>query len=725
MPHDESTNPVNRNACQRVAAKNPLLRAARYYTLQLDRPIFPLLPNEKIPATPNGFKDATTEELTICQWWKDNPAANLAMPTGDASGFLVLDIDPKNGGLDSLAKLQAEYEELSTLMVRTPSGGFHYYFKWQHPLTNSNKGLKQYGPGLDVRGEGGYVVIPPSVIDGKHYEWMNEEEAVELPEWLLTLLLPPLSPPKPERSSPNPIERELISVSELLDPRRAKAASTLIERASELTEGERNDGTFRYAAALREVVTTEGEWDTYRARLLDVLPYGNGIGPAFTEAEAERTIRSAEARVVLGAWQPTMPLDQAGAKAVKERLGLQVTWATDIEVKPLEWLWRNYVPLGALGILAGAPKVGKSAVAIDLAARVTTGRPMPDGSPGVKGSVLLLAPEDGPDGAKVRFLAAGGNPALFGVLWASNDVPPTFPDDTAELERLITAHDIRLVVIDNLDAVANRKTEMNKAKDTTEMLAPLQAVAKRTGASILAIEHTRKSSASDPLDSVLGSRKITGVARFVAFVLRDQDNPAERLFGVRGNYAAEDDGTLRFTLQSAGDDARGIQVAWQGSGYVSLADAMLANSEAGDSALDEARRFLRAELANGPVASAVVKQNAKDQDIALPTLHRARRSLKVVDDRIEVTNRKATYWSLPKADTFQVRITEDTNETYETDETYSVSSHNTSTTATRFTRIIPDTNETHRDTRCSACGDWLLNTVGPALCPRCEEEGAA
>jgi Bifunctional DNA primase/polymerase, N-terminal/AAA domain len=636
MPHGDSTHPVNRNACRRIAEKNPLLKASRYYTLQLDLPVFPLIPDGKIPATPNGFKDATTHELAVCQWWKDTPEANIGLPTGQRSGLFVLDVDPKNGGLDSLAKLP---ELPPTRAARTPSGGFHYFFRWQAPLGNSAGKL---GPGLDTRGEGGYVVVPPSIIDGKRYEWMNEDDPAELPDWLLKRLLPPSSPPR------NPVERRLVSAPELIgDPRRSKAASTLIERAGELAEGERNSGTFRIAAALREVASTEDEWETFRVRLLDALPYGNGYGPAFTEAEAERTVRSAETRVVLGAWEPSSPLDLAGQKTATKEPGLQVTWATEIDVKPLDWLWPNYIPLGALGILAGAPKVGKSAVAVDLAARVTTGRPMPDGSPGVNGCALMVAPEDGPDGAKVRFEAAGGNPALFGLLWAGMDVPPTFPDDTSQLEQAIRAHDVRLVVIDNLDAVAGRKLEMNKAKDVTEMLAPLQAVAKRTGAAILAIEHTRKGGAGDPLDAVLGSRKITGVARFVAFVLRDQDNPAERLFGVYGNYAAEDDGTLRFTLHSTGDDARGIQVAWQGDANVSLANAMLAGFEPPDSALGEAKAFLHEELANGPVASATIKRDAKERDISERTLTRARQALKIKPEEIKTSTGRATYWGLP------------------------------------------------------------------------------
>jgi putative DNA primase/helicase len=737
-PTTPDPHPVNRNACRRIAEKNPLLRAARYYTLHLDLPVFPLhwtaegacscgnpqcSSPGKHPLTPNGFKDATTHELAVCQWWKDAPASNLGLPTGQRSGLFVLDVDPKNGGLESLAKLP---ELPPTRMVRTPSGGFHFYFKWQDGLTNRNAGLKQYGPGLDARGEGGYVVVPPSIIDGKRYEWMNEEDPAELPAWLLELLIPPpASPPR------NPVERRLVSASQLIDPRRAKAANTLIERAEALSEGERNDGTFRYAAALREVAASEEEWEEYRARLLDVLPYGNGYGPAFTEAEAERTIRSAEGRVVLGAWQPTMSLELAGAKAVKEQAGLQVTWATDIEVKPLDWLWPNYIPLGALGILAGAPKVGKSAVAVDLAARVTTGRAMPDGSfSGVKGRVLMVAPEDGPDGAKVRFMAAGGDLASFGLLWADADVPPSFPDDTSHLERLIRAYDVRLVVIDNLDAVAGRKLDMNKAKDVTEMLAPLQAVAKRSGAAILAIEHTRKGGTGNPLDNVLGSRKVTGEARFVAFVLRNQDDPAERLFGVYGNYAAEDDGTLRFTLESAGDDARGLHVAWQGEANVSLSNAMLAGYEPPDSALGEAKAFLREVLASGPVASENVRRDALERDIAISTLKRARQALGIKPEQISTSTGRATYWQLPtegqeggrlKVESGQVK-----NRPLEPMNRSPLSSTNVSTTGgSGHPPSYGPTPGATPEHRCPSCSDWLPEDQDLGLCPRCEEEGTA
>ena len=122
----------------------------------------------KHPLTKNGLKDATTDEAVIQQWWHRYPEANVAIVTGAGSGIVVLDIDPPHGGDESLAALEAEWGRLpETVEVVTGSGGRHIYFK--HPgvgiaVPNSAGKL---GPGLDVRGDGGYVLIPPS----RHISW--------------------------------------------------------------------------------------------------------------------------------------------------------------------------------------------------------------------------------------------------------------------------------------------------------------------------------------------------------------------------------------------------------------------------------------------------------------------------------------------------------------------------------------------------------------------------
>ena len=110
----------------------------------------------KRPLTEHGFKDATTDPRRIHMWWSRWPQANIGMPTGERSGVFVLDVDD----LGALAELEAQIGKLpATWTVRTPSGGLHLYFQHVEGVTNSPGGLPN---GIDVRGQGGYVLVPPS-----------------------------------------------------------------------------------------------------------------------------------------------------------------------------------------------------------------------------------------------------------------------------------------------------------------------------------------------------------------------------------------------------------------------------------------------------------------------------------------------------------------------------------------------------------------------------------
>lgn len=114
---------------------------------------------------------ATTDIIKIKGWWRRWPRANVAIACGAQSGIWVLDIDPAKGGIASLATLETANTRLpTTFMVSTGGQGWHYYFAWPtdgRVIPNSSDAL---GPGLDVRGEGGYVIAPPSNhISGRCY----------------------------------------------------------------------------------------------------------------------------------------------------------------------------------------------------------------------------------------------------------------------------------------------------------------------------------------------------------------------------------------------------------------------------------------------------------------------------------------------------------------------------------------------------------------------------
>src|SRR5262249_51417188 len=157
-------------------------------------PVFPVNFIDKHPLCPHGLKDATRDENQIRTWWRIFPCAMIGIPTGPRSGVWVLDvdIDPKKGinGRETMARLESEHGSLpSTLCSITPRGGRHYLFRWNG--INIRSSTAKIGPGIDVRGDGGYFIAPPSVrIDGMSYRWENANAAiVEAPAWLNKLAL--------------------------------------------------------------------------------------------------------------------------------------------------------------------------------------------------------------------------------------------------------------------------------------------------------------------------------------------------------------------------------------------------------------------------------------------------------------------------------------------------------------------------------------------------------
>lgn len=141
----------------------PLLEAALAYAAQGIK-IFPC--RHKKPLTTNGFKDSTTDQKIIRQWWHKFPEANIGLPTGKMNGITVLDIDLDKGGGANIRKYFGDGDFPTRLIVRT-GNGYHLYFDYSPHLKNR----AGYLPGLDVRNDGGYVICPPSLHqNGKRYE---------------------------------------------------------------------------------------------------------------------------------------------------------------------------------------------------------------------------------------------------------------------------------------------------------------------------------------------------------------------------------------------------------------------------------------------------------------------------------------------------------------------------------------------------------------------------
>lgn len=185
---------------------NTLLAQALAYAAR-GWPVIPCRPHGKEPLVAGGYRAATTDPDVIRGWWMRWPDANVGIPTGRPSGIIVIDVDPRHGGGETLLELP---ELPQTVEVITGGGGRHLYFL--APNQEIRCRPNALGPGLDLRGDGGYVLVPPSVHpSGRRYEWElsshPEDVAIApLPDWLIEWLA------KPETASntPQTVEDERI-----------------------------------------------------------------------------------------------------------------------------------------------------------------------------------------------------------------------------------------------------------------------------------------------------------------------------------------------------------------------------------------------------------------------------------------------------------------------------------------------------------------------------------
>ena len=161
----------------------------------LGLPVFPC-GADKRPLTDHGFKDASTDPEAIRTAFARTGTAMIGVPTGEMTGFVAVDIDVKDGR-SGAAWLDANTHRLPpTRTIRTTSGGQHLYFRWPGPVRNS---VGRIAAGVDVRGDGGYVIVPPS----PGYSVADDAPVAEAPDWLLPALLAPPEAPSPPPAPPD------------------------------------------------------------------------------------------------------------------------------------------------------------------------------------------------------------------------------------------------------------------------------------------------------------------------------------------------------------------------------------------------------------------------------------------------------------------------------------------------------------------------------------------
>ena len=302
-----------------------------------------------------------------------------------------------------------------------------------------------------------------------------------------------------------------------------------------------------------------------------------------------------------------------------------------IQPKATAWLCEGRIQAGAIISMEGLPGCGKSTVATELVACVTTGRPM-------FGDVELRAPkgvnwigheERLAESIRPRLDAAGADASKVAVY----QDPPEFPRDYDWLEREIREIDSGLVVVDPIDAYLTfgGQSSSNNNADVRSRLLGLAVVADRTGATIIMVRHHRKAGGVAAVYRGAGSLAYSAVARTIISFFRDPDDKDRRVMSWSKMNEAKEPSSLVFSI------GEGRRVVWLGEDDRSAQEMMDQADERGGNreprAIDRAVEWLQTELADGPRPSREVEKAAKDAGISRSSYDRARAELRVKSER--------------------------------------------------------------------------------------------
>ena len=316
--------------------------------------------------------------------------------------------------------------------------------------------------------------------------------------------------------------------------------------------------------------------------------------------------------------------------------------AANVRPEAVDWLWAGRVPRGAITVLEGPPGLGKTTLALDLAARVSSGHAMPGCNEGAPSTAAIVASlEDAlPVTIVPRLIAAGADldrvQLLEGIGLTRKDmVPLSLPDHLAELEGAIRSHKAGLAVVDPLMAALSGAVDSYRDQDVRAVLSKLRSIAEGTGCAIVIIRHLRKAPGLEAISAGQGSIGIAAAARSVLLLARHPNAEGECVLAhVKCNVGPLMSAQrVRPVPAMAGEVATSC-LEWLGEAPGLTADQLVAppvKEEPEDrSALAEAQDFLKERLADGARhLSKSIQKDALDAGIARKTFHRARKSLPI------------------------------------------------------------------------------------------------
>jgi hypothetical protein len=592
--------------------------ALRY--LEAGLSIIPCRPNKKAryPWKEYQTRRPTSEEIN--EWWEKNPSAMIGLVTGELNNLTVIDCDSKESLESVRALLPAGLEIVSTT---SQSGGTHLFFCYT-PDLSTVAGVRK---DLDVRSEGGYVIVPPSRGQKGPYSWNDAQD-------IRTCSFRPSVPPA------------LLSyLTNGTDAGSKVPAQPLIEVLPDgtpepLGEGVRDNKLFHMALKLFQAGEPSASVEQF------VLTAARGCIPPFPEDEALKKVASAHKYWLENRGQGR---NLRGESALVESLATRN--AADIHDRAIQWLWHGVFPTHMATSLTGHPGVGKTLVAVDLAARISTGAEFPIydiPSPPIHGRVLYVTTEGVPEMILVpRLRVAGADLNNIDIIEGTNlrDGEFSILDVTRDLPRLkqlaLDRGDVKLLVIDPVASVLPVHLNPNQQNHVRRAMDIISNLAYDLGLAAVIVMHWAKD------ESLKGANRTAGSMQFGAAMKmswgvahRDDDTREVRVLVPQKSNINANHNSLRFSI--CGVEYSSIErretIMTSKIEYGGLLEdepeGLLNTPQDEENNVTRACSFLRKKFkTQDRLAALELAEGAEKDGIPVWALYRARKKLKVVVEK--------------------------------------------------------------------------------------------